>query len=164
MSYFHTCRTCVADGACDAQKELKAAIAGLGIRSLKHHCPHRVDLFKPGDPVLVETWPSYDRSEDDDLPTRDTYKGHFIRWAGNKPLVYVAAGTPGEGGEGDFEPNGNGFLKIALSRVKPRDGDPADVEACRWCAAILGVGQPCGRDPNYTPARSCLQAQREAKR
>lgn len=164
MTYFHTCRACVIDGACEVQNELKSAIAGLGIRSLKHHCTQRVDMFKPGAPVLVDTWATYDRGEDDsEPPVRDWFKGHFIQYARDgRPLVYVAAGTPGEGGEGDFEPHGNGFLKVALSRVKSRDGEPVDTEACRWCAAILGVGQNCARDPHYTPASQCLFNTRSA--
>lgn len=165
MTYFHTCRSCVLDGACTFQADLKASITGLGIRSLKHRCAHRVDLFKPGDPVMVKTIPTYDRGEygDDQVP-KHWFQGHFVRYARDgRPLVFVAAGTVAEDDEDwTFEPNGSGFIRAAHARVKPRTGEPADIEACRWCACIPGLGQPCGRDPNYTPSSQCLQATRAA--
>jgi hypothetical protein len=165
MTYFHTCRACVLDGACKIQSDLKAILAGLGIRSIKHRCTSRVDRFKPGDPILVKTIPTYERDEYGEYQVpKHWFQGHFVRYARDgRPLVFVTAGTVAEDDEDwKFEPNGSGFIKAALTNVKARKGEPADIEACRWCAGIPGLGQPCGRDPNYTPARSCLVACRAA--
>lgn len=163
MTYFHTCRACVGNGACELQSDMKTKLAGLGVRSLKHRCTSRVDLFSPGDPIVVETWPTFRNDDEDGARARCWFRGHFVQYAGNKPLVFVAAGTISEDGGWEFYPNGNGFLKVSLSRVKPREGDRVAVTACRWCAAIPSLGQPCGRDPNYTPMRDCLAANMTAQ-
>jgi hypothetical protein len=135
------------------------AIAGLGITSVKHRCRDYQAAFWPGDAVKVQTLAWFVR--DDDPPVRAWFPGQFIQLSGTKALVVVRAGAVSiDDGETVFEPNGSGYLKVPLSRVAHRDADAVDVEACRWCSAILSVGDKCGRDPNYTPSRDCLKLQR----
>lgn len=162
MTCFRTCHTCAKPNAtCPTRGALQTAIAGLHITSVKHRCPDYAPAFLPGEPVKVETFAWYHR--DDDPPPKLNFPGHFIQLVGAKALVFVKRGAIDLNGEDiEFEPNGRGYLKVPLSRVAVRDGEAINVEACRQCAAILDVGDPCGRDPNYTPTQCCLKAQREA--
>lgn len=163
MTAFRTCHTCAKPRAtCPTREALQAALAGLRITSIKHRCADYAPAFLPGEPVKVETFAWYFRDEDDP-PPRLWFPGHFIRQLATKALVFVKAGAVDLNGKGvEFEPNGNGYLKVPLRRIAAREGDAVSVEACRFCAAILDLGDPCGRDPHYTPARDCLKATREA--
>lgn len=156
MTAFRTCHTCMYPAAtCQTREALQRALAGLRVTSVKHRCRDYIPAFLPGEAVKVQTLAWYHR--DDDRPPRCWFPGHFIRLAGNKALVVVAPKAVALDDEDiEFEPNGSGYLKIPLSRVAVRDGPAANVEACRWCSAILGVGDMCRRDPHYTPARDCL--------
>lgn len=158
MTVFRTCHTCALPSAtCATRAALQASIAGLGITSVKHRCATYAPAFRPGDAVKVETLAWY-HSDDDDEPPKLWFPGHFIRMTGTRAIVFVPRKALSLDGSGtEFEPHGNGYLKVPLSRLAHRDAAPVDVTACHWCAAILGVGDPCGRDPNYTPARDCLK-------
>lgn len=155
MPRFNTCHTCMKPAAtCPTRERLNTAIAGLGITSLKHRCPDYAPAFLPGDPVKVDTIAWY--PQEDDRPPRCWFPGHFIRLVGQRALVFVPAKAMSlDGCEYEFEPHGNGYLKLPLSRVAHRNGEPADVIACTWCGCILGLGEACARDPHYTPASQC---------
>ena len=168
MTAFPTCHTCRYPArTCEKLDALKASIAGLGFTSVRHRCSSYAPAYAPGDAIKVLTLPYYPQ-DDEPAPLKLWFPGHFIRLTGTRALVFVKKGaqslsTDHCGNGYDFEPHGSGYLKVPLSRVAHRDADPVDVTACRWCAAILGVGDPCGRDPHYTPARDCLAAAREAQ-
>lgn len=161
MTRFRTCHTCAWPGAtCEARATVQAAIAGLGITSLRHRCAHYAPAFEPGDAIKAETLAFYPQDGEDAL--RCWFPGHFIRLVGQRALVFVPKGAGDLDGKGaEFEPHGNGYLKLPLGRVAHRDAPALDVTACQWCAAILDLGDPCGRDPFYTPARDCLKHKRE---
>jgi hypothetical protein len=163
VTAFRTCHTCAKPAAtCPTREALQAAIAGLRITSVKHRCADYVAAFQPGDAVKVETLAWYHNDEREPSP-RLLFPGHFIRLAGNRALVFVAPGALDLNGEDiEFEPNGRGYLKVPLSRVAHRNNEAVNVQACRWCGSIPTLDGNCGRDPNYTPARDCLKAQREA--
>lgn len=156
MTAFRTCHTCAKPAAtCATREALQTAITGLGITSVKHRCADYRPAFLPGDPVKVLTLAWY--HNDEDPPLRRWFPGHFIQLSGTRALVVVPRKAIAlDDGETEFEPHGNGYLKVPLSRIAHRDGKHVDVEACRWCAAIPGVGDPCGRDPHYTPRGHCL--------
>lgn len=155
-----TCRTCALPAAtCPTRDALKKSVAGLGITSVRHRCRDYRPAFLPGDAVRVSAlaWPHRD---EDDPPPRLDFPGHFIQLVGTKALVFVPKDAEDLNGEGvGFEPMGGGYLKVSLARVAHRDAEPADVTACTWCGAIPGVGNPCGRDPHYTPDSRCLVRQ-----
>lgn len=156
MPNFRTCHTCAFPSAtCPTREALQAALEGLGVVSLKHRCPDYRPAFAPGDAIKVETLAWYHR--DDDPPPKLWFPGHFIRLSGQRALVFVPKGAPDLNCEDiEFEPNGNGYLKVPMRRVAHRDAAAVDVTACRWCAAIPALDGHCGRDPNYTPAGHCL--------
>ncbi len=130
------------------------SIQGLGITSVKHRCPGYRPAFEPGDPIKALTWSWF--HNDDDPPAQCWFPGHFIRLSGQRAIVRVPAKALALDADGvEFEPNGNGYLKLPLARVAHRDGERADVTPCSWCGGIVALGDPCGRDPNYTPAGKC---------
>lgn len=155
MTVFRSCHTCARPApACEARAKLQAAIAGLGITSVKHRCAEYAPAFEPGDAIRVTTWAWF--HNDEDPPPKLDFPGHFIRLVGQRALVFVPKGAPDlNGNDIEFEPHGNGYLKVPLSRVAQRDAPTVDVSECRQCGAILGVGDPCGRDPHYTPPSKC---------
>ena len=52
MTYYHPCKGCAIDPAgCDKRKNIKTALAGLSITSLKFKCAERKPLFYPGQRV-----------------------------------------------------------------------------------------------------------------
>ena len=159
--HFYACTGCVAEKTdCEHRARIKAAVAKMGVRSVRHTCKARVPLYRPGDAVFVETCAEVGASEEE----------FFVSWFpgvildvtySGKCLVFVKDGTLDETGEAEFIPSRNGVVKAPLSRVKPRPGvPPVDVSPCRWCAAVTSVGQQCGRDPHYTPLGDCQAAQR----
>lgn len=161
MSYFHTCQRCATKATdCATRAKIAAAIAGLGVGSIKHRCRDRVPLYTPGAAVLVKTrpWLSSQYPEYEDEPPIYWFRGRFIRYSGASLIVFVAPGTPPEDGDEEhvMEPQGSGFIKAPRTRVKTSDwADPISVEPCRWCSAITTLGQNCGRDPHYTPRGHC---------
>jgi hypothetical protein len=163
VSKFRTCRSCFrADAPCEVRDTLSGALTGLGILSVKHRCPAYQPMHRPGDAVLVQTraWIGGDLEEG--YPPMCWYRGRFIRYVGAKALAFVEPGTEPENDEHPLE-SATGFIKVPYSRIRASDwASRIDVTACGWCAAILTIGQPCGRDPHYTPARSCLALQAEA--
>lgn len=156
MTAFPTCHTCALPAAtCQTREALKAAITGLGLTSVKHRCASYAPAFMPGDAVKVETYAWFHRDGEGTSP-KLWFPGHFIRLVGQRALVFVSHEAVSLNGDGvEFEPNGNGYLKVPMGRVRHRDAEPVDVTACTWCAAILSLGNPCGRDPHYTPRHQC---------
>jgi len=156
---FLTCHTCATPAAtCPVRAALRENLAGLGITTLRHRCPEYRTAFEPGEAVKVTTLAWFHR-DDDDPPPKLAFPGHFIRMDRTKALVFVPEGAEDLNGEGiSFEPNARGYLKVPLARVAHRDAPSVDVTACRWCSAILGVGDNCARDPHYTPPGHCLAA------
>lgn len=157
---FLTCHTCAIPAAtCPTKAALRDSLRGFGITTLRHRCLKYRPAFEPGEAIKVTTLAWLHR-DDDDPPPKLAFPGHFIRMDKTKALVFVPAGTEDLNGEGvTFEPSSNGYLKVPLARVAHRDALPVDVTACGWCSAILGVGDNCGRDPNYTPSAQCLALQ-----
>lgn len=139
MTAFRTCSGCVFDKEpCFHRDTLKAKLSGLGITSVRWKCKFRSARFIVGDPVWALTSESYG-SADEGGPLKDDFAGFVIRSAGAKALVWIEPGTPGrERGEDGvrFEPSGNGFCKIPLSRLKPREAErEAICPSCEWPAS-----------------------------
>lgn len=160
MPYLYTCRTCALPAkTCPTRQTVAKALAALGVRSAKHHCADFRPLFRPGDPVTVETraWltsrvSSYEEQEEE--PPILIYRGHFIRYVGSKAIVFVKPGTPSENGTYRYPlESPNGFVKASVSRVWPSDwASVLDTTECRQCGSMPAAGQPCARDPTYGPA------------
>jgi hypothetical protein len=162
--HFYTCSGCVIEkGECDHRDSLKAAVAGLGIRSLRHVCKARTPLYKPGDAVFVRTAADLGASGDEGEFFIGWYPGVVLGEARTKLLVFVKQGTLDETEDCPFTPRGNGVVKAPRFRVKPRPGvPPTDVTPCEWCGSVTTVGQACLIDPFFTPKDKCQALQRAA--
>lgn len=152
MAYFHTCRVCAHGKVeCPTRGALQKALSGLKVSSVKHRCAEFRPVFEPGQPVEVLTVAWTTARHDDwqeDEPPRHWYPAHFIQMASTGPVVFVAPGSAPVDGDTDhvFEPRGQGFVRAALYRVRPRSGDAIDVTECIQCGAIPTLGQRCGFD------------------
>jgi len=155
-----TCTGCAIDRACTVQTDMRDKLKGLGIRSLKFACKHRVDLFQPGQPVLFTTFTTSDCESDyDGLAGRLTvvYPGHVIKQMGGKVFGFIKPETPDTSEGYPFEAKAGGYVKIPLSRVKTDNSRPvANAAACDWCNRHIGLGAICEKDPHYTPSSQCL--------
>jgi hypothetical protein len=156
VTAFRTCHTCARPAAaCEYRTALQSAIAGLGITSVKHRCAGYAPAFEPGDAIKVETLAWF--HNDEDPPPKLWFPGHFIRLTGQRALVFVPPKAEDLNCEGiEFEPHGNGFLKVPLSRVAHRDAAPMDVRQCEQCGSTPGLGDPCRIDPHYGRKSRCL--------
>lgn len=66
MTYYHNCKNCAVDKAkCVRRAELKAALKGLSVTSVKFACPDRKQLFQRGDRVAF-SWSHWDFKRLDD--------------------------------------------------------------------------------------------------
>lgn len=155
MTYFHTCVGCARQhDPCETRASIRECIKGLAIGSLKHRCPVRIAKYGAGEPVFVLTVDSYKGDVDEDGPVRDWFPAHFIRQHGTRGVAYIAPGASSEKSWAAFE--GTGFVKVPMSRIKPRDGERLDVTECRQCGAMPGVGQACQLDPHYSDIMKCI--------
>lgn len=136
MTTFSTCTGCKAKGDCEHAAAIKKAVKGMFVTSIKHRCAHRDPLFKPGDPVTVETWSCMN----DPDAGMEYFPGIFIAQKATKAICFIKPGTDG------FETAGKGYVKVTLSRIKTRDGDRVDVRECEFCGerpALTGHGFGC---------------------
>lgn len=166
MARFSTCIGCVRKPDCAKLADIKAAVVGLGVTSLKHRCATRDPEFKPGDPVLVKTvpWRNDPEPENDYRePPKLWFRGVFVSELKNfnQIIVYIKPGTPNETeydgtgyiDEEEFFPSGAkpGFVKVPRSRVKKAEGDKVDLKLCAACGEPTAITNCCGGmggDPN----------------
>jgi hypothetical protein len=151
-----TCNGCAFDGACERQKDKRAALRGLGITTVKFICKDRRDAFSPGQPVIFTTYVVDDDGEYRSGAIEVSYQGHCIKQFGLKVFGFIKPGTEDAGGEGiPFEAQKAGFVKMPMRRVKADDTRLyADLSYCDQCGAYAGLGQ-CFKDPHYTPRGKC---------
>lgn len=129
MTYLHTCVGCFyAADTCDRRDELKAAIKGLGISSVKHRCLGRYNIYKRGDAVKVHTVNSTEGSIDDHTGiVLDWFDATVVQQVGGRVVVFVADATEGQDSGAPFEASNNGFVKAPLSRIKSSGHCPARI-------------------------------------
>lgn len=129
MVAYRTCTGCVLQGKpCDMRDAMRERVRGLGITSIKWKCIGRVPRFKVGDLAWAKT-----TTGDGDDSLTDLFPATVIRVLGAKALVFIDGDALSRGNEAPFEARGNGFCKMPLSRLEPRDGEPETIcPACEW--------------------------------
>lgn len=139
MTVFRSCVGCVyADEPCAALDRMKESLRGLRVTSVKWRCEDRRPRFEIGDQVWAETYSDYGRRSaygEDDGGTRANYPAVVIEVIGSKAVVFIEKDAPSQEFDDDypFTPNGNGFCKIPLYRLKPRDGERETIcKSCSW--------------------------------
>lgn len=167
MTYYAPCFHCEADKAtCQRRNAVKAAIAGLGITSLKFACPDRRALFAAGQRVVFN-WSLWESDGYDPDPLPLSFTGTVLRERGPKFVVQVDAGqdASGEGIEASEVFKKNDQL---LVKVKPADMRPLDEPSrriCTTCYWVEGAAEDrCYKmpDQNWIP-NGCIDRAREAQ-
>jgi hypothetical protein len=155
-----TCTGCKLDRACARADQMRAALKGNGVLSVKFACKDRQPVFAPGDAALFTTFVT-DCDPNEMFGGRVvevTYPGVVIEQVGSKVIGFIKAGIEDNNGEGlPFEPRGNGYVKMPLRRVR-RDETrpPTEIKTCQWCASHYAISGVCNFDPDYTPKGQCF--------
>lgn len=116
---------------------------------MKWKCSWRRPKFRPGDLLnvsIVTRWEPMDDAGRSGF-TSDTFPGIFIQTtsAPSKAIVFIRPGEIGVHGE-EFTPakDGNGFCRLSMAYMSPREGVPEHV--CIGCGnptSVLGHADYC---------------------
>jgi hypothetical protein len=160
MTAFPTCVGCSrVKATCPRLIDIKTRIAGLRVTSLRHQCADIIPRFRPGEPVLVRTAASDENAFDENGDFMwERFEGVFIKQIGSKGLAFIKPGAVGIDCNLPFEPrnNGQGFVKIPLSRIEGRTAAPdGDAAECSHCGEYPGLTGKCQGDPEYLPEPTC---------
>ena len=155
MTHFPTCTGCAVERkTCPDLARLRAALAGFGATTVKHRCKARVPRFVPGAPVIIHTYSQNGEMSENGIELAD-YRGVFVREDGSRGIAFIAPGTIDEKHRGTtadgypFEPkpNGIGFVKLTLTRMRPIEGEPpVDASECPVCKSLYGITSICERE------------------
>lgn len=132
MTSYTTCTNCAADKhVCSRRAQVRAAIKGAGITSVKFQCGDRLARFQPGQRVGV-CWPVYDDA--DEMPTQEMWPATVMFEAGSRFVIQVDDvesdhGTPAR----EYLNNQTLFAKVPPSRLTVLD-EPAR-RICSWCGS-----------------------------
>jgi hypothetical protein len=153
MTAYLTCRGCAhAKTKCEHRDAMRDRLKGLSVTSVKWKCGARAPLFVPGDPVWAETWDG-EAADGEGQWYMDDFPAVVIKMIGPNALVYIKPDVESRDLKYIFQPGNklsNGFCKITLSRLKPRDAprDPT-CERCKNPASL-------GHQENYSCTRKMI--------
>ncbi|WP_298164997.1 hypothetical protein [Novosphingobium sp.] len=139
MTSYSTCINCAADKAtCERREQVRAAIKGSGITSVKFKCDKRQSMFHVGQRVAI-TW---EVSTEADYSLDETWPGTVVRENGTRFVVAVDdvpsdEGTPAR----DYIRNDRLFVKVSPQRLRALD-EP-DRPICNFCERAPSVGEAC---------------------
>lgn len=137
---YRTCFGCVSHGKpCQSRDDIKNAVAGLGITSLKWKCAARKSSFERGDQVYVTTFNGEKNSWESEISYMSEFPGVVMHTNGTKVNVYIAPGAMCSDEEYAFEPtNGSlGYLSVPMSRLTMRCDEKAEI--CPTCNGVIGM-------------------------
>jgi hypothetical protein len=161
---YRTCFGCKRAAAeCERRQEVREAISGLGVTSIRFTCQAREPLFSPGDDVIV-TWPmSFDGyGEAEDVPFMATVIGET---RSGKYRIRVHPG-PCLDDEEDIEApqdlRSDGHARVSASRLRPAGGPRRRV--CTTCGEIPGVTSDCLNGQSYLDNEMALEAKKCLRR
>jgi hypothetical protein len=138
VTSYSTCINCATDKvACGRRNEVRAAIKGTGITSVKFRCADRKSMFHAGQRVAV-TW----TVGGDGYELDETWPATVIRESGNRFVLSVDdvdsdEGTPARG----YIRNEQLFVKVSPHRLQKLD-EP-DRKICEFCQLTPGFGDIC---------------------
>lgn len=161
MTAYRTCFGCLHQGKpCAARDAMRANLRGLGVTSIKWKCADRVSRFKCGDAVWAETYSSYGNA-DFERAERSDFPAFVTDVTGSKVVVYIHNGSLSQCEEYEFEANNNGFCKIPMGRIRPRDA--AAQAICKHCRLpeMFGHAEGYFCSPEFQRTASKLQSMRE---
>ncbi len=138
MTSYSTCINCAADKAnCTRRAEVRAAIKGVHITSVKFRCTERQSMFRRGQRVSV-TW----TVGGDCYELNETWPATVIAEVGTRFVLSVDdvasdEGTPAR----DYIKNERLFVKVSPSRLTALD-EP-DRQICKFCERAPITGDAC---------------------
>jgi hypothetical protein len=149
MANYNTCIGCTIDKTkCTKRAEIKGAIAGLSVTTIRFKCEERVSLFQPGDRVTTR-WFHYNSYEDvdeyefDGTVIQETYDRKFI--------VKIDAGQKCI----DYFRNDNLIVKVKRTYIQKLD-EPSII-ICKDCEA-----GPCVAGDLILTSHNCLRQSQNA--
>lgn len=145
MTFYRTCHNCAVDaGECPTRKALRAALAGMHVTSVKHRCPDRLPLFRPGERATV-TWAIDEVADHPDndgyAPPRwveHTWPATVVSEKGGKFIVCVDdVDSDGEYPATEWLKSSSRYAKVVAAKLKPLD-EPKRL-VCQ-CGEVAGNG------------------------
>lgn len=144
MTSYLTCQGCIsAKTKCEYRDAMRDRLKGLSVTSVKWKCAARAPLFAPGDPVWALTWAGEEYFEGE--RSIDNFPAVVIKMIGSKALVYIKPDVESCDLEYTFQPASklsNGFCKITLSRLTPREAPRESL--CEHCQLPASLGHQEG--------------------
>lgn len=171
MTHYATCVNCAIDKAtCQRRANLREALKGSAVYSLKFKCAERTPMFNAGQRVEFN-WSLWEADEYDSSELPMVFHGTVIRERGSKFVIQVDAGkdASGEGIEASevFKKNDQLLIKVRPAKMRAID-EPAR-KVCELCYFVEGGEERCYRtgtdwlpkgclDPDPTPAKEVEDA------
>ncbi|WP_395451163.1 hypothetical protein ACHMW7_16050 [Aminobacter sp. UC22_36] len=160
MAHYATCLNCAVDqSACQRRANLRDAMKGQHVYSLKFKCSDRRPMFAAGQRIEFD-WVMWEQSGDDDEGLPLVFNGTVLRERGTKFVVQVDrnADASGEGikAEDVFKNNDQLLIKVRPASMRPIDEPTRSV--CGVCYRVEGVAEDrCYRiGDGWTPV-GCTQ-------
>mgnify|MGYP007014136643 CR=1 FL=1 len=142
VAYYHPCKNCAVDtSACERRAEIRDAISGLHVTSVKFECKKREPLFRSGQRVKF-SWSHWEQSDYDGSGCENklVFSGTVVAEKGTKFIVRVddAEGVAADEDYEDMDPKHVFQNQRLVVKVKPCDmldlGEP-DKPMCETCLA-----------------------------
>lgn len=141
MAYYHPCKNCAVDVVdCERRAELRKAIAGLHVTSIKFKCATREPLFRTGQRVKFY-WSHWDQSDYDGsgVENKLIFLGTVVAEEGSKFIVRVddIDGVSADGAYEDMPPRSVFRSDGLVVKVKPCDMGPLNEPDKKMCPNCL---------------------------
>lgn len=130
MAYYHPCKNCaVGSNSCSRRADIRNAIAGLHVTSIKFECAKREPLFQPNQRVKF-AWSYWEPSEygASDNGCKLIFSGTVIAESGTKFIVRAddEFGAPADDDSESMSPQIVFRNEDLVVKVKPCDITPLD--------------------------------------
>lgn len=136
MTYYRTCKNCRFEkSGCQKREEMRTAIKGLGITSIKFRCPDRRAIFDEGQRVKL-TWRVFASGDDYDEETIHEFLATVMfEVAGG--LRYIVRVDPGVSLDGDCDVSAAFKNKNLIIKARPDSMTAIDEPVRDFCRACF---------------------------
>lgn len=160
MTAYTTCTGCARDPkTCEFRQQIRTAILGLGVTSIRFKCPIREAAFPPGQRVIVG-WPLDDRIDEygHEKPVR-FYATVLAELKPGRYRVKVDDGRDidGAGYDAPDDLRSEGYANVSIHRLTRVEDEPR-LTVCPSCEDIYEQGalNRCRSSSYFRPA-DCLR-------
>lgn len=154
MTHYATCTNCAVDkSVCQKRANLREALKGQHVYSLKFKCTDRQPLFVSGQRVQFD-WLLWDTDGYDSESTPLTFHGTVLRERSPKFVVQVDHGVDasGEGIEASEIFKRNDQLLVKVKPADMRSLDESNRKVCATCYWVEGTAEDrCYKMSDWTP-------------